>query len=355
MSKTQLYLLFQCNVLGQDCFGFEYSRRKCLIWRKEIGSFKDIPYSGYRCYIKNSKAVGMLPNSGVIDGNSAIDGRNVNGMVDDRVAEWTSNGRVWKERFDGGGTNTYTEIYSYENTIELRDEDRGDRIQFDFINAEVNRCPNNEKCFKIANISSVTTTRNPSSSTSCSSNKQIEIYNTSFTFSAGGSNDSKMSYQLRIDGVPYFPTDETKKKECKQQPKGFCQVNSNEMFIENPPTRKIFGGDEKSIAVGAVENIDNDDGSTTFEFTIAELKAKDWYIDTCDIYEIIVLQQLNKQGKAKSSCFEVKRTKVLKEEDVNLCDSWSEEEVTGSYVAWYLKVSPVSSSSDRVAFRVFSS
>ena len=87
------------------------------------------------------------------------------------------------------------------------------------------------------------------------------------------------------------------------------------------------------ITVGTEEH----DYWSVNDSTSASLTANDWYIDTCEIYQVQVARDFNQQNE-KSLCFDV--SPLLKEVasgNIQSCEEWTAP--VDSFI-WYLEVKP---------------
>ena len=320
------------------------------------------------CRVKeNGKGVGklpdLIPNS---SGTNAINGNKVTGIVDSNGDEWTKvDSGKWKQRIEGTDVvNKWKELKKNINSIILvRDGQGKDIYQFDVVKMKVNFCNGQEDCEQTATIKSVSTSAKASNN--CSSNKQLTIYKTYISKEVGEDEvPGKSPNRITYGGKVYFPNENTKKKDkvCKQDPKGYCKWSGNEShFIEEPPkitTGKVDGKIQR-ITVGNIEK--------EFEnqiITNAQLNVDDWYLDTCETYEVIVVAKLNTQGRTKNLCFDAREKDVEDIEDAVVCRDATEEDIISrankkmdgsDHIIWWIEVKPAVEESSQRAFRLFSS
>ena len=357
----------KCRLVGDDCYGYEYSlsRRSCKLWTEPIEDVKSI--RGVNCYIKEGKQVGALSplyfNDNIDnDGNSgkfAINGFEVDSVQDSSGTDWVLDKNTeWEEKLvNNTGTYDWTEFYRDVNTIRIAEDFKDDRpgyitgkgtIEFDFEKANVIRClKNSNNCEKVADIVSVTKGRDPkpfgelpNNNNNCSPTKEVRI--TKVAIKRAGSDEG--SYQVTFDARKYYPNDDTKKNECKQEDDGYClwKEDGEEHDIDAP---KRFVGENESLRFGTLEDVGKDKDL----ITEAELKGKYWYVDTCDSYEVIAVSPYNTNAQQRSSCIDVKPKLLMDRDDVFTCENFSVSEITGDIFVWHKPAS------DRRAFRLFSS
>ena len=319
---------------------------------------------------ENGKGIGklpqLIPNS---SGTNAINGNKVTGIVDSNGHEWTKvDSGKWKQRIPSSTpegsdvVNTWKEIKKNINSIILGPDGQGNEIyQFDVVKMRVNLCDGQEDCEQTATIKSVSTSAKTSNN--CSSNKQLTIYKTYISKEVGEDGASgKSPNRITYGGKVYFPNENTKKKDCKQDPKGYCKWSDNTPhFIEDPPKITTGKVDDKiqRITIGNIE----DGANEKQHITSAQLNAEDWHVDTCETYEVIVVAKLNTQGRMKNLCFDARVKDVEENEDAVVCRDETEEDIIrradekidGDHIIWWIEVKPAVEESSQRAFRLFSS
>ena len=97
----------------------------------------------------------------------------------------------------------------------------------------------------------------------------------------------------------------------------------------------------RSITVGTEEEDKGGIFGSGNDSYSASLAGKDWYIDTCETYEVTLARDF-KQERAKSVCWGVSATLAYKLAEVSAeyksCESWVEP--AESFI-WFLEVKPV--------------
>lgn len=332
----------KCVDEGKGCSGYEYSSRggKCEIWKVRIDESKlKFMTGGFDCYVKDGSTEG--PNTSVDDGNQFnLDARELTGFADSNGHVWKSSRQIWNELTIDNDFK-WKESYSDENSVYLLDKNGRDGVtaRIDLKLAQIIYCPDVGRCSAMAAIKTVASNQKQHQ---CSRDKEVRIYKFSINGECDSSGDiPRGEHQLRFDGSKYFPN---RNSDCNQSPQGYCKWDEEEAHYlgENAPWKSISALD--SITVGTIEHdkIGQDD------ITSAKLEANDWYIDTCETYEVAVAAEFY-QERVKSRCFGL--SAALKGKDrANLqdCTNWTEP--NDSFV-WYLEVKPAA---QKRAYRVFS-
>jgi hypothetical protein len=187
---------------------------------------------------------------------------------------------------------------------------------------------------------------NQSSSPRCSRDKKVKVYKFCINGDADGfefgDNPFKPGeegeHKIRLDGRTHYPLSGSR---CRQDPKGFCKWkeglchNMNDAQFQNI---KAF----KSITVG-VEEFDKDSSN---ERVSAFMSARDWYIETCDVYEVVLSRDF-KSERDKSFCWNLGASGSVRTPDgrgeikisgeIESCSRWIEP--AESYI-WFLEVVP---------------
>lgn len=180
----------------------------------------------------------------------------------------------------------------------------------------------------------------------CSENKKIKVsqicINGDFDgFEFGdrfGSGGEEAEVRIRLDGIIHYPTSGSS---CRQKPRGFCKLEDGQCHkIDDAPFQSIEG--HRSITVG-VEEFDKNSRN---EKLIAVMRAKDWYADTCDKYEIILSRDF-KSEKERSVCMDFGISGKVRTPDfrgeiglsagVQSCTRWVDP--AESFI-WYMEVVP---------------
>jgi len=322
------------------------------------------------CRVKeNGKGVGKLPDLiPNTSGTNAINGNKVTGIVDSKGDEWTKvDSGLWKQRIEGTGeVKKWKVIKKNINSIILGPDGQGTEIyQFDVVSMKVKLCNGQEDCEQTATIKSVSTSAKASNN--CSSNKQITIYKTYISKEVGEDGATgKSPNRITYGGKVYFPNENTKKKDkvCKQDPKGYCKWSDNTShFIEDPPKITTGKVDDKIQRI-TIGNIEKDDSKENQLITNAQLNVDDWYIDTCETYDVIVVAKLNTQGRTRNLCFNARVKDVEDNEDAVVCRDATEEDIISradekmdgsDHIIWWIEVKPAVEESSQRAFRLFSS
>eukprot|EP00546_Thalassionema_frauenfeldii_P000548 CAMPEP_0178932126 /NCGR_PEP_ID=MMETSP0786-20121207/22400_1 /TAXON_ID=186022 /ORGANISM="Thalassionema frauenfeldii, Strain CCMP 1798" /LENGTH=340 /DNA_ID=CAMNT_0020609295 /DNA_START=822 /DNA_END=1844 /DNA_ORIENTATION=- len=177
---------------------------------------------------------------------------------------------------------------------------------------------------------------NRKSQTRCSKDKRVKI--SKFWINGDYENGTHNEHQLRLDGNKYFPN---KASDCDQYYTGYCDWREGQAhnIANKAPWKKIAA--YKTITVGTEEH----NGIWGHVSHTTSLGKNDWYIDTCETYEVQLARDFKEQ-REKSLCWGVTGTLATElgkggsgsvSGNVEFCETWTEP--AESFI-WLLEVEP---------------